>query len=370
MRTEERMTKVESVPNIFEGVDIDAGATFIMQGTHNANGDNQLSDGNDVTDASYSVDLGIEKTFGERDKAFIHLEAGGGNGVEDELALFSNVNYDADNDENVRLSEAWYEHYFDGMPRTLTFGKIDATNYIDINEYANDEQSQFLGRIFGNSSAIEFPSYAAGVRFAVEPVDFLDAEFVAMEADSDWEDAFDEMFAATQLNIKPQLFDRGGNYRFIAWVNDRDHTKWLDQAIITKASYGFGVSFDQELTDVLGVFLRYGWQNPEVFLNGESFSLEQSWSTGIQLSGSLWNRKDDVLGLAIGQAIPSGDYKNSNTELNAYAETHLETYYRYFVNEHLTVSPDIHIIWDPYGDDAVMGDDTIGVFGMRAQVDF
>ena len=77
-------------------------------------------------------------------------------------------------------------------------------------------------------------------------------------------------------------------------MNDKDHIKWNNTSKTKEESYGFGLSFDQEITDVLGVFVRYGWQNPEVYADGSDFSLEQSWSTGIQIVGSLWGRDDDI----------------------------------------------------------------------------
>jgi len=373
-RQDEEITgiKQEGVLPSLDGLTIGAGATFILQGTDKANGDNLAQNGEDVTDASYSVDLEFEKEFEDYGKAFIHLEAGGGAGVEDELKVFSNVNRDADNDENVRLTEAWYEHYPEGLPLTLTFGKIDATSFIDTNEYANDEAGQFLGRIFRNSPAIEFADNAAGVRLGIEPTDLIDLELVAMDADSNWEDMFDGIFVATQLNLKPQLFNRSGNYRLLGWTNDRQHTKWDDSTVTKAEGYGLGISFDQELMDNLGAFLRYGWQDPKQRLNGldDDFSLEHSWSTGLQLKGSIWGRDDDVFAIAYGQAIPSDDYKNAGTNLNAESEGHFEAYYSYSVNEHLTLSPDIQVIWNPYGDDATNGNDTITVFGLRGQVDF
>lgn len=353
------------------GLTIGAGATFIMQGTNNANGDDLVKNGEDVTDVSYSMDLEFEKTFDDYGLAFIHLETGDGSGVEDELQVFSNVNRDADDSDNsVSVTEAYYEHYFKRLPLTLTFGKIDPTAYLDQNEYANDECSQFLGHIFRNSPALEFPDdNAAGIRMAIEPDDFLDLEFTAMDANADWEDAFDNMFIAGQVNIKPNIFDRPGNYRVYGWFNDKDHIKW-DNALKTKEqSYGFGLSFDQEITDVLGAFARYGWQDPEVYADGSDFSLEQSWSAGIQVAGSLWNRDEDVVAIAFGQVIPSDDYKKAN-DLKANTESHLEAYYNFKVNDNLSVSPDIQIIWDPYGGDAVNGDKTIFVGGLRAQVDF
>ncbi|MFH1901548.1 MAG: carbohydrate porin [Candidatus Omnitrophota bacterium] len=364
--------KEEGILPSIEGLTIGAGATFILQGTHNANGDNLSKKGEDVTDASYSIDLEFEKEFADYGKAFIHLEAGGGAGVEDELKVFSNVNRDADDDENVRLTEAWYEHYSSNLPLTLTFGKIDATCFIDTNEYANDEVNQFLGRIFRNSPTIEFADNAAGIRLGLEPVDLMAAEMVLMDADSDWKDMFDNIFFAGQINFKPKLFGRGGNYRILGWLNDREHTKWADATKTKEKGFGFGLSFDQELTDNLGAFVRYGWQEPDQRLNGldDDFSLEHAWSTGLQLSGSIWGRDDDVLAFAVGQAIPSDDYKKAGSNLNAKDEGHFEAYYSFKVNEHLTLSPDIQVIWNPYGDDATNGKDTITVVGMRGQVDF
>lgn len=355
----------------FDGLTIGAGATFVVQGTHNANGDNLSQSGEDVADASYSIDLELEKKFDDYGAAFLHLETGAGAEVEDELKVFSNVDRDADDSDNsVSLTEAWYEHYFKTLPLTLTFGKVDATGYIDVNEYANDECAQFLGRIFRNSPVLEFPDdNTAGVRFLLEPTDLADVGVVVMDANADWEDAFDNVFVSGQLNIKPNLFERTGNYRVYGWLNDKEHTKWGDSAKTKEKGYGVGVSFDQELTDNLGVFARYGWQNSDVFINGEDFSLEHAWSTGLQIEGKPWGREDDVLGLAAGQVFPSHNYKKANS-LRAKTEGHFEAYYSFKVNKHVTLSPDVQVIWNPYGKDAANGDDTIIVGGLRSQIDF
>jgi hypothetical protein len=362
------LTKIKET---FEGLTIGAGATFIIQGAYNANGDSLSQNGKDITDVSYSIDLEIEKEFDGQGKFFLHFETGDGAGVEDELKVFSNVNRDADDsDNNISLTEAWYEHYFKILPLTLTFGKIDATSYIDTNEYANDECTQFLGRIFRNSPVLEFPDdNAIGARLLLEPTDLVDVGVVVMDANADWEDAFDNVFVSGQLNIKPNLFGRPGNYRVYGWLNDKEHTKWKDSTKTKEKGYGAGLSFDQELTDSFGAFARFGWQNPNVFMNGEEFSLKQSWSTGIQFAGSLWGRADDMFAIAFGQVFPSNEYKKINN-LKAKSEKHLETYYNFKANDHLALSPDLQVIWDPYGDDAVMGDKTVVVGGLRTQVDF
>ena len=368
-KQEKKTEAIEKIKEVFEGLSIGGGATFVVQGTHNANATG--SNGEDVTDASYSIDLEIEKEFKEVDgKAFMHLETGQGAGVEDELTLFSNVNKDANTDTNVRIAEVYYEQNLFNKKMALIFGKLDPTVYLDTNAYANDETAQFLGRIFRNSPTIEFPDNSAGLRLSLLPSELFDIELGILDADADWEDAFDSVFLGGQINFRPKLLDREGNYRILGWLNDRNHTKWLDTAKDKEEGYGFGLSFDQELTDYLGAFLRYGWQDPEVYLTGSSFSLEQSWSTGLQIKGGLWRRENDILGLAVGQAIPSDDYKKADATRNARKEGHFEAYYNIHINEHLHLSPDLQVIWNPYGDDVAGKKDTITVVGMRAQVDF
>ena len=57
------------------------GATFVLQGVGDANGDSLLSGDEDVTDAAYSADLEFEKAFGDFGTAFLHLETGDGAGA-------------------------------------------------------------------------------------------------------------------------------------------------------------------------------------------------------------------------------------------------------------------------------------------------
>jgi carbohydrate-selective porin OprB len=167
-----------------------------------------------------------------------------------------------------------------------------------------------------------------------------------------------------------------GNYRFYAWHNNADHTKWLDPAKTKESSYGFGLSFDQRINDFVTIFSRYGWQDPKAYnpeitaADGSHYSLEQSWSAGFQVEGKPWGRENDVFAFAVGQVMPSDDYKKSNSSLLAKTEGHLEAYYRIYVNKYLSVSPDIQYIWNPFGKD--IPDNTSGIFvgGMRAQLDF
>lgn len=234
------------------------------------------------------------------------------------------------------------------------------------------EHHSFWEVFLGGSPTIESSNSAIGLHLGIEPTEFVDTHFVITDATSTGENIFYDIFFVGELNFKPGFLNRDGNYRFNSWYNSQDHTKWSDETKNKEIGFGFGLSFDQELTDLLGVFARYGWQDPRQRLNDldDDFSLKHSWSAGMQVDGDLWRRDDDILAFAIGQNIPSNNYKDSEPSLNAETEGHFETYYNFNVNDHLILSPNLQVIWNPFGNDAENGDDNIYVGAFRVQIDF
>ncbi|MDD2688957.1 MAG: carbohydrate porin [Candidatus Omnitrophica bacterium] len=377
---EEKLKRVPGEPiQLMEGLELGAGATMIVQGTNNVNytpeGETKKKN---RTDGAFSADITLAKEFKEfNSRAFLHLESGQGQGLEDNLMLYSNVNRDADDEDDMRITELWYEQGLFEDRVALTFGKLDPTAYFDQNDVANDETTQFLGRIFRNIPTLEFPDNNAGIRVAYMPKEWLELGYGMFNAKSSWEKIGDSLFNIGQVHFKTNFLNLPGNYRFYGWNNNANHTKWSDTEKGKESAYGFGLSFDQKLTNVVTAFCRYGWQNPEVYnpdpvvpvADESPYSLEQSWSVGLQVEGKPWGREKDVLAFAIGQALPSGDYKKYYG-YTAKPEGHLEAYYRIFVNKYLSLSPDFQYIWNPFGND--VGDDPNSIFvgGMRAQVDF
>ncbi|MDD4980089.1 MAG: carbohydrate porin [Candidatus Omnitrophica bacterium] len=375
---EEKLKRVPGEPmKLMEGLELGVGATVIVQGTNNVNyapeGETKKKN---RTDGSYSADITLAKELKEAGgKAFLHLEAGEGAGLEDNLTLYSNVNRDADDEDDIRVTELWYEQGLFKDKAVITFGKLDPTAYFDQSEVANDETTQFLGRIFRNSPTIEFPDNGLGVRAAYMPKEWLELGYGLLNAKSSWEKIGDNLFNIGQAHFKTNFFDLAGNYRFLGWYNNAYHTKWLDDSKQKEGTYGFGLSFDQKVNGITTAFLRYAWQDPKVYnpdikATGDlNYSLEHSWSTGLRVEGKPWGRENDVLAFAIGQVFPSGDYKKYYS-YSAKPEGHLETYYRIHVNKYLSLSPDFQYIWNPFGGD--VGDDPNNIFvgGMRAQVDF
>jgi hypothetical protein len=371
------------------GIEITAGATCVLQGTPNANnaGDKEAS----RVDAAWSADIFIQKKFEEWGYALMHLEPGQGQGAEEDLFLFSNVNRDQnDTNANIPITELWYEHYLFDKQIAITAGKMDPANYIDQNEYAHDETTQFLGRIFKQNPAIEWPDdNTLGSRLIIAPkiLPYLSLETTYFDANNDWEDVFSRPFISTQLNFKPsKLLDLDqeqwdGNYRFYWWLNDLDHSKIVtfgeSPADDTKNyNMGYGFSCDQMITDVFGAFARFGWQKPYLALASASANAAQceaSWSGGVQMTGKYWKREDDIAAFGVGQVFPSKLYKDSGVaNTGGAAEGHVELYYKCQLFKWLAVTPDLQWIWNPRGvNHAYLGDNnTIFVYGVRGQLDF
>ncbi|MBU4376649.1 MAG: carbohydrate porin [Candidatus Omnitrophica bacterium] len=363
------------------GLNIQAGATFVLQGTPDAN--NAGGREKSRFDASWSSDIFIEKEFDDWGLALIHLEPGQGDTVEPELSVYSNVNRDTnDTGADVPVTELWYEHYLFNKQIAFTFGKLDPANYVDQNEYAFDETTQFLGRIFRNSPAIEWPDdNTLGSRLILAPAEmpYMSLEAAYFDADNDWEQVFNDPFVSVQLNLKPySIFDADseqwdGNYRLYWWINCRDHSKLVaagkpDTDEAERINTGFGLSCDQMLTDEFGIFGRFGWQRPDVEIvstNPNAAPVEFSWSGGLQMTGKRWNRPDDVLACAVGQLFPSKEYKDAGH--GGSAEGHLELYYKLQILKYLALTPDFQLVWNPRGVDET---DPIFVYGLRGQVDF
>lgn len=368
------------------GIEISADATLVLQGTPDANSAGEKNDSR--LDAAWSSDIFIQKAFEDWGKALIHLEPGQGRGVEPELSVFSNANRDQnDTNSNVPVTELWYEQYLFNKQVVLTAGKLDPANYLDQNEYAHDECNQFLGRMFKQNPAVEWPNdNTLGGRLTLAPdfAKYLSLEMTYFDADNDWENIFARPFISTQLNLKPSKIlnidpeQWDGNYRFYWWANDLAHPKLVDagetpSAGMNNFNTGFGFSADQMITDVFGAFGRFGWQRPDLSLvstNPNAAPVEVSWSGGLQMTGKYWKRDEDMLAFGIGQLFPSKRFKDAGN--GGAPEGHFEAYYKIRVFKWLAITPDFQIIWNPRGvNHGYIGENkTIFVYGVRNQLDF
>lgn len=309
------------------GLDLGLGLTGVLQGTR---GDTSATDG------SYSADIEATAEVGYG-TAYVHLEGGDGDGATDEVP---GVNADALGPVGSKFDivEAWWEFSLkEGL--VVTLGKLDPTVYFDANGVANDECTQFLADMFVNNVAMAWPDYSPGVRVSFALTERWELSLGAFSMDADWEDLDQGVFTVGELAFKPLLPGLEGTYRFYLWRDGTGEGNW-----------GLGLSFDQQVTPEATLFGRFGYPNEAV--DGVEFS----WSLGGQMAGSRWGKEDDVVGLALGQAL----LKNADKD-----EARLEAYYSLSLGEKITLSPDLQVVLNPQGKDK-----KVVVLGLRTQIGF
>lgn len=332
------------------GINIEAGGTILLQGT------SKVNDGSDEgrNDGTYSIDLGVGKEFSNGGLAFIHLEAGAGAGLDASVQTYGGINRDAGDSGNVaEVTEFWYEQPLCGDKLKVTFGKLDPTGYFDENAFANDETSQFISPVFRNNAAISFTDNSLGLRMTYSPTAMIDVTYAYMTSDPDWNHIDRGGFNAIQVNIKPS---ENGNYRLMYWSSNAEMEKFENGE--KTGGYGFAASLDQKLSEKIGVFGRFSWQDPSVYENS------MAWSVG----GQCGVRENDAIGLAVGQIMASSDYTDALAQKDD-SETQAELYYSFAITENLVLTPALQYISKPMGGNAA-DDNDLFIYGIRTQINF
>jgi carbohydrate-selective porin OprB len=340
----------------YKNINVSVDAAGVLQGTPGLTG--QLANTDGFADATLSFNLRLTAQTSKSGKAYMQFTAGQGGGIDEDIPNLSYFNF-ATYAPQLRLAKIWYEHTF-GEKARLRGGRIDLTTDFDTNAVANDEYDQFLSAGFVNNMTMEVPDQYGtfGAMLWISPNNFFDIGVGFADAAADWDNAFDNPFSIMELDLKPKIADRQGNYRVYAWHNGKDHERLLSPEITGDANYGFGLSADQEITEDVAIFARYGHQR------GSVSQAEHSWSAGVGISGRFLKREEDTLGLAFGQYVIGKDWKSldSITGMDSGNEQRLEIYYKIKANKYFNVSPSLQWAKNPNGD---KGNNSVWAFGIR-----
>ncbi len=203
-------------------------------------------------------------------------------------------------------------------------GKFDLADFFDLNTWGQDSHLQFLNWTVDNNGAYDYAAntrgYTDGALLEYDDHWFAVRFAVAMEPKSANGINLDADIArARGENLELQasgklIAHRAGTVRLLSYVNQADMgnykqaiAEFLDHETATpniidtrrqgRHRYGFGLNFEQSLTDDIGVFGRLGWSDG----HNESWAYtedDRELELGAFSMGTPWHRRNDRAGVA------------------------------------------------------------------------
>ena len=319
--------------------------------------------------------------------------------------------------QNIPLKNAIYEYAPDDVNQvadkipnrriTISAGKFAISDFYDDNAYSHDPRTQFLNWSLMANGAWDYPANTRGYTYGVvaeliQPgwaVRFSSVAVPRIANHPEMEYRLWEAHSET-LEAEKRIFinRRSGTIRFLV-TNTRSRAPSYQEglnAIASKDSFlldvisgnaenntyggkkfGLGMSFDQELTNDMGLFGRVGW-NDGKYATWAFTEIDQSFSIGLSQKGAKWKRPDDVCGIAFVSNGISKDHREFLKEggygfiigdgtLNYGHESIVEAYYSANLLKFLWVSLDYQFVNNPaYNKDR----GPVHVFAIRGHIQF
>ena len=128
----------------------------------------------------------------------------------------------------------------------------------------------------------------------------------------------------------------------------------MDKTVTKKVGLAAFLSFDQQLGDIFGAWIRFGWQDDKALIN-----YDYLYSGGLNITGKWYGRENDNIG--IGYAYLNGENDFDYTQV-------AEVYWRFVLNDYFAITADAQYMQDKYETDE---DDIDGfILGIRGAVEF
>jgi hypothetical protein len=226
----------------------------------------------------------------------------------------------------LNLREAWLRTELFGQRLALSAGRLDLTNYFDANAFANDESTQFISDALVNNQMLGLATNGTGVATEFDAKNGLRLKFGFQQSNTDATNLSDSFYTLSEVGytFTPFVLPEG-TYR--VWFRT-DNTA---PDVIRK---GVGLSFDQKLTDAIGLFARYGTQETD------ASDRDHFYSAGVSFQRGLIFNPEDTWGIGYGRMdLVSGD-----------REDLIEGYYNFLLTQRLRLSFHLtHVLDRPAG---------------------
>ena len=204
----------------------------------------------------------------------------------------------------------------------INAGKFSLGDFFDNNEYSNSPRTQFLNWALMNNGAWDYAANTRGYTVGLVAEVKMDKMsykigFVTLPKEANGPDLNYNIGDAYAINAEATraltINNRPGNVRVLAYYNTSNMEKYteaidiatthnttpiLNSPILGGTKTGFGLNADQELSDLLGIFARVGW-NDGKYETWCFTEIDRTASLGLKLNGQQWNRESDHAGVAI-----------------------------------------------------------------------
>lgn len=261
---------------------------------------------------------------------------------------------------------------------TLQVGKFSVLDVFDGNSYAKDTRKDFMNWAMWAPGAFDYAADKLGLTYGAtaelnQKHWALRAGYFLIDAESNSNNFDTRIFQrgtyALELETRYSLFSQPGKLRTIAWLNSAfsgSYRETLDNPALNldiaatregRIKYGYVFSLEQALTDEVGLFGRWSWNNGKTEIMAFT-DIDASLSLGLSIKGAKWSRPDDVIGIGGAINALSRDHRDfiaagglgpliGDGALNYRRERILETYYAYALNKQLTLTADYQFITNP-----------------------
>ena len=281
-------------------------------------------------------------------------------------------------------------------------GRFTVTDFFDDNSYSHDPREQFLAWGVMYNGAWDYPADTRGYTWGIVQ------EFHTRNWGFKYGIAAEPKFANGPQFDRRLFRDHGQTYQVERRYSVRKHDgaiRWMGYANRAQAGtyaaalklaeetgttpdvtatrrvgtlkYGTGVSWDQAITDDLGVFVRLGWNDGKT----ESFAftaIDRLATGGISFKGTRWKRKQDVVATSLTASGLSGvhasylaqgglDFLIGDGRLNYAPEYLWESYYSAHLARGFTTSIDAqHLVNPAYNQDR----GPVWIYSLRLHIEF
>jgi len=219
---------------------------------------------------------------------------------------------------------------------TVQIGKFSVKDLFDINAYAQDPRTDFLNWSIWAGGAFDYPADLVGLTYgaAVElnqPSFALRSGYFLIGSRPNANHFDGAVFRrggyVGEVELRFQMFGQTTKLRLTGFVNHYlagsyrealdlvasnpglDATDAIIQTRRSRVKYGYVVNLEQPITEDLGVFARWSWNNGRTEIAAFT-DIDASFSGGLQLKGTMWNRPQDRIGLGFAINQLSRDHRD------------------------------------------------------------